>query len=97
MKSVKNNLVTSIAAFGLCFGMLAFPSCKSGDSADPDTCEQLQCLNGGEKIVGVDGCHCDCPAGYSGENCEVKDAQCPVTVECPIGKTPNPDNGCACE
>lgn len=95
MKTLKTNLVAAIVAFGLCVSMLTFSTCSSDDDADP--CEAFECLNGGEKIAGTDGCQCDCPPNYSGENCEIPFPKCPVTVECPIGQSPNPDNDCACE
>ena len=69
MKTIKTNLIYVTMAISL----LAFSHCNSDDEADP--CEAFECLNGGEKIAGTDGCQC----------------------ECPIGKSPNPDNNCACE
>jgi hypothetical protein len=95
MKNLKINLFSSLIACALLAGILIFSSCSSSDEGDP--CSAVECLNGGEKIAGTDECLCDCPAGYSGLNCEIEEKKCPSTVECPIGKTPNPAHGCACE
>lgn len=91
----RNRLYTLILTFSLCASIGTLFSCGSDD--DADVCSNFECVNGGEKIAGVDGCRCDCPIGYTGLNCQTKSPECPVTVECPIGKTPNPDNGCKCE
>lgn len=93
MKTIKTNFLATTLAFCLCLGMLTLSNCSSDD--DAEVCSGFECHNGGEKIAGVDGCQCDCPPGYTGVNCEK--AACPPTAECPIGKSPNPNNGCACE
>lgn len=97
MKNLKNKLFNSMIAFALMGAMLTLTNCNKSDDKDEDPCSVLVCQNGGEKIAGSDGCLCNCPAGYTGLHCETEVKECPVTVECPIGKTPNPDNGCACE
>jgi hypothetical protein len=94
MKNLKTNLFSSLLTATILLGMLTFSACTSDDEDDP--CSAIECLNGGEKISGTDGCLCDCPAGYTGLNCENKVMECPG-MECPSGKSPNPDNSCACE
>lgn len=84
---------TKLTIFILCMGILVFPGCNSEEN-DLNPC-QKECLNGGEKISGIDACYCDCPEGFTGENCET--TECPATVECPMGKTPNPAKDCVCE
>jgi hypothetical protein len=95
MKILQNNFVRVFAVFSLCTGIAMLPACKSDDDTGP--CSQFECLNGGEKIAGIDNCSCDCPPGYSGDNCQTKDATCPANVECPFGQLPNPANNCKCE
>lgn len=81
MKNLQNKLISALAALALCTGMLIFPGCDKEDDEDvldkDDSCEQLECLNGGNAIrdVEFDTCRCICPAGYSGENCEIQDPE----------------------
>lgn len=78
MKTRKNKLLT---AFALCAGMLLFSGCDKDDDdddmKDDNPCEQLECKNGGTAIRDVElgGCRCICPAGFSGENCEIQDPE----------------------
>jgi hypothetical protein len=84
-----------LRAFALCVALVTLSNCGSNDSVDP--CSKLDCKNGGTKFTTNDTCGCECPAGFSGDNCEKKVTVCPITVECPIGKEPNPANDCKCE
>ncbi len=95
MKTFKTKLLSAfmIVSFGLT--VLEYSGCSSNNENDP--CGNLECLNGGEKIAGIDDCHCDCPAGYTGTNCETKVTTTCVDTACPTGTSPNPDHGCACE
>lgn len=77
MKTFKTHLLSAILTFSLCAGMFTFSGCHSDeeeDILDKDSCEQLECLNGGNalKDVEFDTCRCICPSGYSGANCETK-------------------------
>ena len=95
MKILRTNWLTVLMTISLGIGTLSFSGCDSTDEAGP--CDDLECLNGGEKITGADGCLCDCPPAFSGANCETAVSECPPSAECPIGYSPNPDNDCACE
>lgn len=80
MKTTRNNLLTLIVPFTLCVSMTILPACKEDEEADmndDNLCEQQECLNGGSAIRDVElgGCRCICPAGYSGENCGIKDPE----------------------
>jgi len=64
--------------------------------ASCNECADLECQNGGEGKEDANGnCFCDCPAGFSGDNCEIQDlcynVQCPTNAEC------DPEDGeCYC-
>lgn len=90
MKTFKISLIY-IVMF-VCLGIVS--NCKSND--EPDPCGEFECLNGGIKITGVDGCLCDCPPNYTGANCETLVISC-VDIGCPPGQSPNPNNDCVCE
>ena len=79
------------AAMLICIGLIS--NCKSDDSEE-DPCAGLVCENGGTAVVGVDGCFCECPPGYTGANCQVLVG---CDVGCPPGQAPNPLNDCKCE
>ncbi|MEL6670863.1 MAG: hypothetical protein AAFR61_01690 [Bacteroidota bacterium] len=75
---------------GLAFSLLsAFTSSCKGDQ---NPCPDISCLNGGEVVE----CSCQCPADYTGDNCEIYSPACPG-VECPTGQRPNPQKDCQCE
>jgi hypothetical protein len=62
------------------FSLTLFNSCKKDDPVDP--CEQLECFNGGTCVNGT----CDCPAGFTGDNCEIQVDPC-ANVTCLNGGT----------
>ncbi len=53
----------TILSFAL-FISIVFYGCKN----EPDPCENLLCLNGGNCVDGL----CDCPTGYGGLQCETE-------------------------
>ena len=60
-----------------------------------EDCPELVCINGGSKMGSDPECYCDCPEGFSGEDCSLEAADC-SEVECPEGQEPNPFNDCSC-
>lgn len=99
MKTLQHLTAPKLLMVFLC-AVLSLSACQSEDEdpTDSDPCEEFECLNGGTAMrdVELDNCRCQCPTGYSGAKCETFSNPCPG-AECPIGKKPNPNNGCACE
>ena len=81
MKKIIWLLLASVMVAG---GYLYFDDIKSMISPDP--CEAVVCQNGGTCNEGI----CDCPDGYSGENCEIQDlcfgVSCTYDGKCKEGK-----------
>lgn len=81
MKTLRKQLKPALAALALCACMFILPGCDKDEDEDAmdkdDPCKQLECKNGGNAIRDVElgGCRCICPAGYSGENCEIQDPE----------------------
>ncbi len=86
MKTIQYSLFCLLIGVGVSF----INGCSS-DDGDADPCPTVQCQNGGNKV----NCACDCPAGFTGPNCETE-IVC-VDVSCPEGETANPANDCQCE
>ena len=85
-----------LLSLGVLLGALLLSSCKDGD-ANPSSCADITCQNGGEKSEKSDGtCECKCAEGYGGDNCETMLANC-GSKECPEGQEPNPLKDCLCE
>lgn len=59
MKLWKHTLITAVAFFGIA-GTVLYSSCEK------DTCDGLQCKNGGSCAEGF----CRCPVGFEGTECE---------------------------
>lgn len=59
MKLWKHSLITAFAFFGIA-GTVLYSSCEK------DTCEGLNCKNGGSCVEGF----CHCPSGFEGTECE---------------------------
>ena len=92
---MKNKMISALATLGL-VSLLSFSNCSSYDDDATDPCDNLQCLNGGERKMYVDNCFCVCPMGFTGKNCEIE-SDCPPSAECPMGQFANPANDCKCQ
>ena len=89
MNTMKTKVVYALVAASI----LTFSQCNSDDEGS-NPCGDLECQNGGTLVATGNGCQCDCPTGFSGDNCG--QTSC-IGVECPFGTSANPSNGCACE
>ena len=71
---------------GIRYGWLSFFSSPAlateftGVNCTTRICDELQCLNGGSCEID----HCNCPLGWTGENCSIFDDPC-LEVECKNG------------
>ena len=88
MKIIRNSIF-----YLLCVVVMGLVAACGDDDEAP--CADFVCLNGGTLQVNGGDCACDCPAGFTGANCETM-IQC-VDVSCPAGQTANPANDCNCE
>ena len=68
LKSIKMKKLQSALLFAFLLFLLS--SCK-------DLCKNITCENGGSCNEGI----CNCPSGYSGENCEIVDPCLNVTCQ----------------
>lgn len=86
MKHLKNTLNI---LFLLALSCFFFTSCELLEEADP--CEDVTCQNGGT----CDDGNCDCPDGFSGDNCEMEDLCITQNPNCQNGGT-CVDGACEC-
>jgi len=73
-------LKSSLLLFAILFTVVSTQSCK-------DECEDIVCQNGGTCNDGT----CDCPDGFSGDNCETEDLCITNPIVCQNGGTSNSD------
>lgn len=74
------NLLYLFIALGLSFSVASCGKCR-----------KVECDNGGECVDGT----CDCPAGFSGESCEIEDLCITQNVTCVNGECE--DGECDCD
>lgn len=59
------------------FGLTLLSSCSKDDDLANNPCENVECFNGGICISGT----CDCPSGFTGNNCEIQVDPC-ANINC---------------